>query len=53
MPTRYWANLVAATLTMIIALAAGLVIPILAVLPKSYVFALGGTGYHRIPPRCL
>ena len=39
---RYWANLVAATLTMIIALAAGLVIPILAVLPASYVFALAG-----------
>ena len=33
---RYWANLVAAPLTMIIALAAGLVIPILAVLPASY-----------------
>ncbi len=39
---RYWANLVAATLTMTIALAAGLVIPILAVLPASYVFALAG-----------
>ncbi len=39
---RYWANLVAAPLTMIIALAAGLVIPILAVLPASYVFALAG-----------
>jgi benzoate membrane transport protein len=42
MSTRYWANLVAATLTLIIALAAGLVIPVLAVLPKSYVFALAG-----------
>ncbi len=39
---RYWANLVAAPLTMIIALASGLVIPILAVLPASYVFALAG-----------
>lgn len=39
---RYWANLVAAPLTMIIALAAGLVIPILAVLPSSYVFTLAG-----------
>ena len=39
---RYWANLVAAPLTLTIALAAGLVIPILAVLPSSYVFALAG-----------
>ena len=39
---RYWANLVAATLTMVIALAAGLVIRLLAVLPASYVFALAG-----------
>jgi benzoate membrane transport protein len=39
---RYWSNLVAAPLTMIIALAAGLVIPVLAVLPASYVFALAG-----------
>jgi benzoate membrane transport protein len=39
---RYWANLVAAPLTLSIALAAGLVIPILAVLPASYVFALAG-----------
>ncbi|MCI0904372.1 MAG: benzoate/H(+) symporter BenE family transporter [Chloroflexi bacterium] len=39
---RYWANLTAATLTLIIALAAGLVIPILAVLPSSYIFALAG-----------
>ncbi len=36
------ANLVAAALTMVIALATGLVIPVLAVLPKSYVFALEG-----------
>jgi benzoate membrane transport protein len=39
---RYWGSLVAAVLTLIIALAAGLVIPILAVLPSSYVFALAG-----------
>lgn len=39
---RYWGVLVAAALTMTIALAAGLVIPILAVLPGSYVFALAG-----------
>lgn len=41
-PQRYWASLVAATLTMLIASAAGLVIPILAVLPSSYIFALAG-----------
>ena len=39
---RYWATLLGAMLTMTIALAAGLVIPILAVLPSSYVFALAG-----------
>ena len=39
---RYWGVVVAAALTMTIALAAGLVIPILAVLPGSYVFALAG-----------
>ena len=39
---RYWANLTAATLTLTIALAAGLVIPILAVLPAPYIFALAG-----------
>ena len=39
---RYWGTLLAAALTMMIALAAGLVIPILAVLPSSYVFALAG-----------
>ncbi len=41
-PQRYWANLIAAPLTLTIALAAGLVIPILAVLPPAYVFALAG-----------
>ena len=39
---RYWANLTAATLTLINSPAAGLVIPILAVLPASYIFALAG-----------
>ena len=39
---RYWANLVAAPLTLTIALAAGLVIPVLAVLPRAYIFALAG-----------
>ncbi|MCH7713722.1 MAG: benzoate/H(+) symporter BenE family transporter [Chloroflexi bacterium] len=41
-PKRYWATLVGAALTMIIASAAGLVIPIIAVLPPSYIFALAG-----------
>ena len=39
---RYCGTILAAVLTMTIALAAGLVIPILAVLPSSYVFALAG-----------
>jgi benzoate membrane transport protein len=39
---RYWATITAAVLTLSIALAAGLVIPILAVLPSSYIFALAG-----------
>ncbi len=39
---RYWATITAAILTLTIALAAGLVIPILAVLPSSYIFALAG-----------
>jgi len=39
---RYWGSIVAAVLTLIIALAAGLVIPILAVLPSYYIFALAG-----------
>ena len=41
-PQRYWGSLIAAALTMRIATAAGLVIPILAVLPSAYVFALAG-----------
>ncbi len=39
---RYCGTILSAALTMMIALAAGLVIPILAVLPSSYVFALAG-----------
>ena len=39
---RNWANRTAATLTLIISSAAGLVIPILAVLPASYIYALSG-----------
>ncbi len=40
--TRYWANLIAASLTIVIALGAGLVMTLLAILPSSYVFALAG-----------
>lgn len=40
--TRYWANLVAATLTIAIAVAAAPVASLLAILPSSYVFALAG-----------
>ncbi len=39
---RYWANLVAATLTILIAVAAAPVASLLGVLPKSYIFALAG-----------
>jgi len=39
---RYWANLVAATLTLTIAVAAAPVASLLAILPSSYVFALAG-----------
>ncbi|MEC9279426.1 MAG: benzoate/H(+) symporter BenE family transporter, partial [Chloroflexota bacterium] len=39
---RYWGSIVAAVLTLIIALAAGLVIPILAVLPRYSILALAG-----------
>ena len=39
---RYWANLIAATLTLLIAFGAGLVIVLLDLLPASYVFALAG-----------
>ena len=39
---RYWASLIAAVFTLTIALDAGLVIPILALLPSSFVFAPSG-----------
>jgi benzoate membrane transport protein len=39
---RYWANLIASTLTLLIAFGAGLVIVLLDLLPASYVFALAG-----------
>lgn len=40
--TRYWANLVAASLTMVLAFAAAPVMSLIGVLPKAYVFALAG-----------
>jgi benzoate membrane transport protein len=39
---RYWANLIAAALTIVLALAAAPVMSLIGVLPKSYVFALAG-----------
>ncbi len=39
---RYWANLIAATLTITMALAAAPVASLLGILPPSYVFALAG-----------
>ncbi len=39
---RYWANLIAASLTIVLALAAAPVMSLIAVLPKAYVFALAG-----------
>jgi benzoate membrane transport protein len=39
---RYWANLVAATLTILLAVAATPVMSLIGVLPRSYVFALAG-----------
>ena len=39
---RYWANLIAATLTILIAVAAAPVASLLGILPKSYIFALAG-----------
>lgn len=39
---RYWANLIAASLTIALALAAAPVMSLIAVLPKAYVFALAG-----------
>jgi benzoate membrane transport protein len=40
--TRYWANLVAAVSTLLIAFAASPVASLLGVLPRSYIIALGG-----------
>lgn len=45
---RYWANLTAATLTLIISSAAGLVIPILAVLPALQ--SSPWRGWLSLPP---
>ena len=39
---RYWASLIAASLTVIIAIAAGPVTSLVAILPKSYIVALAG-----------
>ena len=39
---RYWANLVAASLTILLAVAATPVMSLIGVLPRSYVFALAG-----------
>ncbi|MEE8046211.1 MAG: benzoate/H(+) symporter BenE family transporter [Dehalococcoidia bacterium] len=43
---RYWANLIAASLTLLIAFAAGLVVVLLELLPASYVFALAGLAIY-------
>jgi benzoate membrane transport protein len=40
--SRYWANLIAATLTLLIAVAAAPVASLLGILPKSYIFVLAG-----------
>jgi benzoate membrane transport protein len=39
---RYWANIVAASLTILLAVAATPVMSLIGVLPRSYVFALAG-----------
>ena len=39
---RYWANIVAASLTILLAVAATPVISLISVLPRSYMFALAG-----------
>jgi benzoate membrane transport protein len=39
---RYWANIIAASLTILLAVAATPVISLISVLPRSYVFALAG-----------
>ena len=40
--TRYWANIIAAVLTLTIAVAAALVASLLSVLPQTYIFAVAG-----------
>jgi benzoate membrane transport protein len=40
--SRYWANLIAATLTLVLAFAAMPVASLLGILPKSYIFVLAG-----------
>ena len=40
--SRYWASLIAATLTIALAFAASPVMSLIGVLPKSYIFALAG-----------
>jgi len=40
--SRYWANIIAATLTILIAVAAAPVASLLGILPKSFIFALAG-----------
>lgn len=40
--TRYWANLIAATLTILLAFAAMPVASLIGILPKSYIFVLAG-----------
>jgi benzoate membrane transport protein len=40
--SRYWANIVAATLTILIAVAAAPVASLLGILPKAFIFALAG-----------
>lgn len=39
---RYWANLIAATLTVLLAVAAMPIASLLSILPKSYIFVLAG-----------
>jgi len=41
-PARYWANIIAASLTIALAFAAAPVMSLIGALPKSYIFALGG-----------
>jgi benzoate membrane transport protein len=41
-PCRYWASLVAATLTILLAVAATPVMSLMGMLPRSYVFSLAG-----------